>query len=219
MVDFSQRRSERDSSYHSTLPSYIFRPLLKFRRLSIVKFVAVGNYHLNDWFIEGAGAAWPDLLELKFIPAEPVTSQVTFTAVLPLVSRCRSLHSLLPLHPAFDATHLPTLPHAPHGNWELWRAHTALRELHVGNSKAAEAADVFFLLAKVFPNLADLAWCESLNPSDVTVWKEIIRLWNQQAKLWKPARSMAASLSDFLLEPPSEAEDWVGEDGDWLQGE
>ncbi|KAG2134467.1 hypothetical protein DEU56DRAFT_902000 [Suillus clintonianus] len=215
VVDDSLYRTWQHPDSYGPLPSYIFRPLLEFRRLSTVNFVAVGNNCLDDGFIEDAGVAWPDILELRFISAKPVPSEVTFTAMLSLASRCRSLHSL---HLAFDATHLPTLPHAPDGNREVWRAQTALRELHVGHSKVSEAAHVHFFLAMVFPNLADFAWYDSLNPSDITVWQEIVRLWKQEVNLRATAPNRAVSLPDFLLESLSEAEDGVGEHGNLLQG-
>ncbi|KAG2125422.1 hypothetical protein DEU56DRAFT_962076 [Suillus clintonianus] len=141
---------------HSILPSHIFRPLLKFRRLSTVIFSDIGIYDLDDAFIDDVAVAWPNLCELEFASHRPGTSNdVTFAAMLSLASRCRSLRIL---HLTFDGTQLPTLPHTQDGNQELWPTQTALQELNVGHSRVSEEARVPYFLATVFPNLDVFTW-------------------------------------------------------------
>ncbi|KAG1726186.1 uncharacterized protein EDB91DRAFT_1254446 [Suillus paluster] len=71
----------QDLNLYSPLPSHLFRPLLKFRGLKTAKFIAIGNYCLED-----AAVAWPDIHDLRFASKETVTSMVTFAAVLSLAS-------------------------------------------------------------------------------------------------------------------------------------
>ncbi|KAG1840379.1 hypothetical protein DFJ58DRAFT_667162 [Suillus subalutaceus] len=132
-----------------------FGPLLKFTRLTFVDFIVIGNYCLDDAFIEDAAVAWPGIRVLRFM-AEHQTDipAATFAAILSFATRCTSLRTLL----NFDATLVPTPPHALGGYTDLWLNQTALRELHVGHSQVATAALVPFLLAAVFPNLDDIKW-------------------------------------------------------------
>lgn len=129
--------SHGDLDLESPLPSHIFRPLLKFRRLTTVKLLAMGEYCLDDNFIQEAAVAWPDIQELWFA-SKQADSLVTFGAVLSLASRCRSLRSL---QLTFDATRVPRLPHRKEnedpsgGSRELWPKQTSFQALHVGNSK------------------------------------------------------------------------------------
>ncbi|KAG0702540.1 hypothetical protein DFH29DRAFT_495018 [Suillus ampliporus] len=159
--------------FYNPLSSDLFRPLLKFRRLTHVKFIATGQYCLDDAFINDAAVAWPDIQELWFASHETHTSAVTFTAVLSLASRCRSLHVL---HLTFDGTQRPTLPYrkesedVPDGKRELLPTQTALQRLHVGHSKLSRAALVPWILAAVFPNLVDLTWYQTPGVSDIIPW-------------------------------------------------
>ncbi|KAG1740957.1 hypothetical protein EDB19DRAFT_1828346 [Suillus lakei] len=128
------------------LPSYIFRPLLKFRNLANVNFIDIGQFCLDDAFIEDAAVAWPNIQELRFDSedTDTFTVQVTFTAILSLASRCRSLRTL---HLTFDATQFPTIPEAADGSLEVWPTQTALQILHVAHSKLAAGAHLPFFLA------------------------------------------------------------------------
>ncbi|KAG0696398.1 hypothetical protein DFH29DRAFT_1072105 [Suillus ampliporus] len=158
---------------HSPLPSALFRPLLKFRRLTDVNFIATGQYCLDDAFMNDAAIAWPDIQELRFASDEPHTSTVTFTAVLSLASRCRYLRVL---NLTFDCTQKPILPYrkeggdAPNRTRELWPKQTALQRLEFGHSKLSEAARAPLVLAAVFPNLVDITWNEIPGVSDATPW-------------------------------------------------
>jgi hypothetical protein len=58
--------SYRDLDLHNPLTSDVFRPLLMFGRLTGVKFLATGKFHLDDGFMEAAAVAWPDVQELNF---------------------------------------------------------------------------------------------------------------------------------------------------------
>ncbi|KAG1741009.1 hypothetical protein EDB19DRAFT_753679 [Suillus lakei] len=49
------------------LPSHIFRPLLKFTRLTDVNILVMGNYYLDDAFIKDAAVAWPRIRVLRFV--------------------------------------------------------------------------------------------------------------------------------------------------------
>jgi hypothetical protein len=124
------------------LSSAVFRPLLKFTGLLYVVFEGIGNYNLDDRFINDIPDAWPRIQELKFASYRPASCAVTFTAMVSLASRCRSLQFL---HLTCDASQ-PTLE-------RLWPAQTALRELHVGYSQVSEVARMPYILAKVFPAL------------------------------------------------------------------
>ncbi|KAG1732019.1 uncharacterized protein EDB91DRAFT_1226827 [Suillus paluster] len=151
---------------HSPLPSHLFRPLLKFRRLKTAKFIAMGKYSLDDAFIEDIAVAWPDIRDLRFASKETVTSTVTFAAMLSLASRCRSLRVL---HLTFNATRRPALPPvwqsegAPDRDHRSWPKQTALQKLHVGHSKVSTATSPAFVrvLATVFPNLVDITSYET----------------------------------------------------------
>ncbi|KAG2127976.1 hypothetical protein DEU56DRAFT_982635 [Suillus clintonianus] len=180
----------------STLPSDIFRPLLKFRKLAIVNFIEVGRYRLDDAFIEDAAAAWADLRELRFASNQTDTStvRVTLTGILSLASRCRSLRIL---HLTFNATAFPTFPHAADGRPEFWPTQTALQKLHVGHSKVAADAYVPFWLAVVFPNLGDLTWYEA--PGN-TMWLALADVRKKLVIVQEVAPAMTeASLPSYLL--------------------
>ncbi|KAG1832342.1 hypothetical protein DFJ58DRAFT_870672 [Suillus subalutaceus] len=128
---------DRDPKHAIPLPSEIFRPLLKFSRLSSVKFIGIGNYNLDDRFINDIAVAWPEIWELKFAAMRCASYTVTFTAMISLASRCRSLHTL---HLMVDATQSTTIPRAPDGTEELWPMQTALQKLHLGYSEVSEVA-------------------------------------------------------------------------------
>ncbi|KAG2088668.1 uncharacterized protein F5147DRAFT_726726 [Suillus discolor] len=173
VVDYSENPSEElgpDDQLHSS----IFRPLLRFRRLSSVKFIDIGKYCLDDAFIEDVAVAWPDLRTLTFASDVPGEYQVTLTSVLSLATRCKSLHDL---HLTFDATHFPTLPRAPDANLELWTTQTTLCRLHVGHSKVSEASCLHLFLAVLFPNLADLKYC--LHFDGLSAWIKLENAWSE----------------------------------------
>lgn len=186
-----QRGPETPSQLHS----HVFRPLLQFRRLSIVNFFDVGTYCLDDAFIEDIAVAWPDLRELRFSSVRLETSDVTFAAMLSLASKCKSLRSL---QLTFNATQFPTLPYAPDGNQELWPTQTALRNLHVGHSTVSEASRFNLFLAVVFPNLARYARFGSGNSDE---WRELEESWRQLLKERETSPAMVATWRDSLLQP------------------
>ncbi|KAG1831909.1 hypothetical protein DFJ58DRAFT_871457, partial [Suillus subalutaceus] len=163
----------------SELHSRIFRPLLRFRRLSTVEFVDIGKFRLDDAFIEDVAAAWPYLRVLKFVSEKVSDCDVTFTAMLSLASRCKLLRCL---QLTFDATHFPTLPCAPDGTRELWTTQTALSELHVGRSKVSAGSQFHLFLAVVFPNLVDLSrYHSAYRLADGIVWRQLKEAWEQLA--------------------------------------
>jgi hypothetical protein len=139
------------------LSSEVFRPLLKFTGLLSVSFEGIGNYDLDNRFINDIPDAWPGIQELKFSSYRPASCAVTFTAMVSLASRCRSLQSL---HLTCDASQPTIVPQADDGTERLWPAQTALRELHVGHSYVPEVARIPYILAKVFPalNLLRFNW-------------------------------------------------------------
>ncbi|KAG1731995.1 uncharacterized protein EDB91DRAFT_1226799 [Suillus paluster] len=161
---------------HSPLPSHLFRPLLKFRRLKTAKFFAMGKYCLDDAFIEDIAVAWPDIHDLRFASKETVNSTVTFAAMLSLASRCRSLRLL---HLTFDATQTPALPPgrqsegAPDRDHHSWPKQTALRMLHVGHSKVSTTRSPAFVLATVFPNLLNIASYQTPGVSYDIQWRQV----------------------------------------------
>ncbi|KAG2047231.1 hypothetical protein BDR06DRAFT_1000262 [Suillus hirtellus] len=137
------------------LSSEIFRPLFKFNRLSSVKFIGVGNFNLDDGFLNDVPVAWPSIRELKFTSwKRRAFYSVTFTAMMSLALRCRSLQTL---HLTVDATQSTTIPRADETE-ELWRTQTALRNLHLGYSEVSEVARVPYFLAEVFPTLLNFKW-------------------------------------------------------------
>ncbi|KAG0707368.1 hypothetical protein DFH29DRAFT_25789 [Suillus ampliporus] len=168
--------SHLDPNLPSPLPSHLFRPLLRFRRLKTVKFIAMGKYCFDDAFIEDAAVAWPDIQELWFTSETTDTTMVSFGAMLSLASQCRSLRVL---HLTFDATQRPTLSHrtdiddAPNGKQKLWPKQPALQTLHVGHSKVSKVALAPFILAMVFPNLVDILSFETLGGSDHVAWRQV----------------------------------------------
>ncbi|KAG0696899.1 hypothetical protein DFH29DRAFT_1024342 [Suillus ampliporus] len=189
------------STAHSLLD--LFRPLLKFRRLTDVKFIATGQYCLDDAFIEDAAVAWPDIQELWFASDEMHTSTVTFTAVLSLVLRCRSLRVL---HLTFDDTQRPTFPHrregedAPDGKRELWPKQTALQRLHFGYSKLSRATLSMWVLAVVFPNLVDIAWSQTSGVYNIIPWLQEAEKFQHLLMRRKMDPVMYAFLPNFMLE-------------------
>ncbi|KAG1733908.1 uncharacterized protein EDB91DRAFT_1225893 [Suillus paluster] len=193
----------QDLYLHSELPSHLFRPLLKFRRLKTAKFIDMGKYCLDDAFIEDAAVAWSDIHELRFASKETVTSTVTFAAMLSLASRCRSLGNL---HLTFDATQRPTLPHcmetehAPDGNPNFWLKQTTLQKLHVGHSKVSEAALAPFVLAVVFPNLVDITSYQTPGVFDDLQWDQVARTHRQLVNLWEEDSGMPDSLPNFVVQ-------------------
>ncbi|KAG1842682.1 hypothetical protein C8R48DRAFT_780953 [Suillus tomentosus] len=194
VVDYSENPSEElgpDDQLHSS----IFRPLLRFRRLSSVKFIDIGKYCLDDAFIEDVAVAWPDLRTLTFASNVPGEYQVTLTSVLSLATRCKSLHDL---HLTFDATPFPTLPRAPDGNPELWTTQTTLCKLHVGHSKVSEASRLHLFLAVLFPNLADLKYCLHFN--GLSAWIKLDKAWSELLIERENFPDEAASWPHFLLQ-------------------
>ncbi|KAG0691563.1 hypothetical protein DFH29DRAFT_1010769 [Suillus ampliporus] len=204
LEDISVHRDSGLSQHvYSPLPSDLFRPLLKFRRLTDVKFIATGQYCLDDAFIEDAAVAWPDIQELWFASDETHTSTVTFTAVLSLILRCRSLRVL---HLTFDDTQRPTFPHrresedAPDGKQELWPKQTALQRLHFGYSKLSRATLSMWVLAVVFPNLVDIAWSQTSGVYDIIPWLQEAEKFQHLLTRRKMDPVMYAFSPNFMLE-------------------
>ncbi|KAG1892981.1 uncharacterized protein F5891DRAFT_1176600 [Suillus fuscotomentosus] len=140
------------------LHSESFRPSFKFKGLSSVKFIGIGNFELDDSFLNDVPVAWPGIQELKFISWKRRASySVTFTAMISLASRCRSLQTL---HLTVDATQSTTIPRAPGGTEKLWPTQTTLRNLHLGYSRVSEVAHIPYFLADVFPTLWDFKFYE-----------------------------------------------------------
>ncbi|KAG1737320.1 hypothetical protein EDB19DRAFT_1877937 [Suillus lakei] len=161
------------------LPSQVFRPLLNFSRLLSVVFVGIGNYDLDDAFINHAAVAWPHIRELKFASERRGTCNVTLTAMMSFASKCRSLRVL---HLTFDATQWPTVPRAPDRTGKFWPKQTALHKLHVGHSKVAETAHLPCFLAGVFPNLLDFEWYPLIWSSESAMRSKLVEA-QQQLKL------------------------------------
>ncbi|KAG1724347.1 hypothetical protein EDB19DRAFT_2043511 [Suillus lakei] len=184
------------------LPSHVFRPLLKFTRLTYVDIRAMGQYYLDDAFIEDAAVAWPRIRVLRFVAEHQTdTPAVTLSAILSFATRCISLHTL---HLNFDATQVPTPPYMPGGCTELWPNQTALRELHVGHSKVGKAALVPFLLGVVFPNLDDIKWHQTAGVghdvrSHELLWGELTEVWRKVVRLRETNPAMLASFRHILL--------------------
>ncbi|KAG1865446.1 hypothetical protein DFJ58DRAFT_864448 [Suillus subalutaceus] len=185
------------------LPSEIFRPLLKFSNLLSVKFIGIGNYNLDDRFIDDVAVAWPDIQELKFASRRCSSCTVTFTAMMSLASRCRSLHTL---HLTLDATQPTTAPRAPDGTEELWPMQTALHKLHLGESEVSYCARVPYFLTEVFPNLSKFKWYDSLRDSDYDLFVQsaLEEVWQQLKVLW----NLADDDSGEEWEEDSDDDDW-----------
>ncbi|KAG2041371.1 hypothetical protein BDR03DRAFT_1089209 [Suillus americanus] len=182
----------------SELHSRIFRPLLQFKRLSTVEFIDIGKFRLDDTFIEDVAAAWPYLRVLKFASEKISDCDVTFTAMLSLASKCKLLRCL---QLTFDATHLPTLPHAQDGNRDLWTTQTALSELHVGRSKVSTMSHFHLFIALVFPNLVDISrYYSGYRMADGIVWRRLKEAWEQLAIHLDEFPAAAASWKTFLLQ-------------------
>jgi hypothetical protein len=138
------------------LSSEVFRPLLKFTGLLFVAFKGIGNFHLDNRFINDIPDAWPSIQVLKFAASDrPAFCAVTFTAMVSFASRCKSLRSL---HLTCDASQPTIIPQAEDGTERLWPAQTALRELDFVHSYVpdSEVARIPYILAKVFPALLPL---------------------------------------------------------------
>jgi hypothetical protein len=151
-----------------------------------VAFEGIGNYDLDDRFINDIPDAWPGIQELKFASFRPASCAATFTAMVSLASRCRSLQSL---HLTCDASQPTIVPQAEDGTERLWPAQTALRELHVGHSQVSEVARMPYILANVFPALSNVnfAWEQFFGSFDIEnfsvpvleeVWDELGVLQN-----------------------------------------
>jgi len=167
-----------DSELAIPLPSEIFRPLLKFGKLLSVEFIGIGNYNLDDRFINDVAVAWPNIRELKFASQRRGTCTVTFAAMMSLASRCRLLQTL---HLTFDATQMTTMPRAPDGTEVLWPKQTALYMLHLGYSEVARIARVPYFLAEVFPTLSDFKWYDYFGDTgiDVVMESALLEAWQQ----------------------------------------
>ncbi|KAG2140955.1 uncharacterized protein EDB93DRAFT_1105867 [Suillus bovinus] len=178
------------------LHSNIFRPLLKFRSLHCVQFMNIGEYCLDDEFLEDIAVAWPDLRMLKFAAETHARGRVTLTGMLSLATRCKSLRFL---QLTFDARHFPTLPRAPDGNLELWTMQTTLRWLHVECSKVSEASHLHLLLAVLFPNLACLYYSPHCSGAD-PAWGRLKTAWRNLKIRRKKYPYYAVSWSNTLLQ-------------------
>ncbi|KIK39870.1 hypothetical protein CY34DRAFT_14105 [Suillus luteus UH-Slu-Lm8-n1] len=153
-----------DSDLVIPLSSEVFRPLLKFTGLLSVAFGSIGNYNLDDRFINDIPDAWPGIHELKFASYRPASCAVTFTAMVSLASRCRSLQSL---YLTCSATQSTIIPQAEDGTEKFSPAQTALRELHLGYSQVSEVARMPYILAKVFLALSFLDWYHFFGSFDI----------------------------------------------------
>ncbi|KAG2138278.1 hypothetical protein BD769DRAFT_1663856 [Suillus cothurnatus] len=149
-----------DSELAIPLPSEIFRPLLKFGKLLSVEFIGIGNYNLDDRFINDVAVAWPNIRQLKFASQRRGTCTVTFAAMMSLASRCRLLQTL---HLTFDATQMTTMPRAPDG------------------TEVARIARVPYFLAEVFPTLSDFKWYDYFGETgiDVVMESALLEAWQQ----------------------------------------
>ncbi|KAG1814185.1 hypothetical protein EV424DRAFT_1414387 [Suillus variegatus] len=176
------------------LSSEIFRPLFKFNRLLSVKFIGVGNFNLDDGFLYDVPVAWPSIRELKLTSwKRRAIYSVTFTAMMSLASRCRSLQTL---HLTVDATQSTTIPRAPDGTEELWPTQTALRNLHLGYSEVSEVARIPYFLAEVFPTLFDFKWYDyyygNCHNPDIAIVSALSALNDASQQLWALRRSTGA---------------------------
>ncbi|KAG2131587.1 uncharacterized protein EDB93DRAFT_1108057 [Suillus bovinus] len=205
---------EPDDQLHSD----IFRPLLKFRSLHSVQFTNVGEYYLDDEFLEDITVAWPDLHILRFAAGPHARGRVTLTGMLSLATKCKFLRFL---QLSFDARHFPTLPRASDGNLELWTTQTTFRWLHVECSKVSEASHLYLLLAVLFPNLACLFYrphCSGADPA----WGRLQTAWKNLKIRRKNYPDDAVSWANTLLqiqpgldgEMRDEEEEGEGEEGE-----
>jgi hypothetical protein len=151
------------------LSSEVFRPLLKFTGLLSVAFCGIGNYNLDNRFINDIPDAWPNIKVLMFASYRPASCDVTFTAMVSLASTCRSLQSL---HLTCGATQSTVVPQTEDGTEKLWPAQAALRELHLGHSHVSEVARMPYFLAKVFPSLSNLDWYHFHGNFDIEFFSE-----------------------------------------------
>ncbi|KAG1803129.1 uncharacterized protein BJ212DRAFT_1304691 [Suillus subaureus] len=204
MIDTSHIQKFEDTI---PLPSEVFRPLLKFRRLSSVILVGIGNYNLDDKFINDVAVAWPDIQALRFASRRRASCTVTFSAMMSMASRCRSLHTL---HLTLDATRPTTTPRAPDGTEELWPSQTALQKLHLGHTEVLEVSRVPYLLAEVFPTLSDFLWYESFvdSDTDLTMEDALEEAW-QQLRVLRNLADDDHDDYDWEWEGISDSEDWM----------
>ncbi|KAG1900195.1 uncharacterized protein F5891DRAFT_1034603 [Suillus fuscotomentosus] len=193
------------------LSSEIFRPLFKFNRLLSVKFIGVGNFNLDDGFLYDVPVAWPSIRELKLTSwKRRAIYSVTFTAMMSLASRCRSLQTL---HLTVDATQSTIIPRAPDGTEELWPTQTALRNLHLGYSKVSEVARVPYFLAEVFPTLFDFKWYDyyygNYHNPDIAIVSALSALNDALQQLWALRKSTGADdLNGRRIQTTVGREEW-----------
>ncbi|KAG2072793.1 hypothetical protein BDR04DRAFT_1152895 [Suillus decipiens] len=192
------------------LPSEIFRPLLRFNRLSSVQLVDIGNYILDDSFIEDVAVSWPNIRCLRFNSRRRATCTVTFAAMMSLASKCRSLH-ILDL--TVDATQSTTTPRAADGTEELWPTQTVLQYLDFRHSEVSEVARVPYLLAEVFPNVSDFAWADNFEYSetDAALKSALVKALSQLRKL-RNLPGLDDTYSDEELD--EDDEEWDEDDED-----
>ncbi|KAG1733827.1 hypothetical protein EDB19DRAFT_1192274 [Suillus lakei] len=194
-----------ESELYIPLRSEIFRPLLKFHNLRSVVFVGIGNYELDDRFINDAGVAWPGLQKLKFASHRLETCNVSFTAMMSLASSCRSLQAL---HLTINATQPTTVPRAADGTEEIWPTQSALYKLHLGHSQVSEVGRVPHFLTEIFPSVEDFNWYANFGDSDLD---GVIR--SELAKAWEQLRVLR-NLSDGSDEESDEEWEWEDDSDD-----
>jgi hypothetical protein len=131
------------------LPSEVFRPLLKFTGLLSVVIENIGNFYLDNSFINDISNAWAGIQELRFASHRPAGRDVTFNAMMSLATKCQSLKNL---NLTCDASQ-PVIPEDEDGTEILWPVQTALRKLHFGYSYVPQVACIPYILSKVFPTL------------------------------------------------------------------
>jgi hypothetical protein len=179
-----------------------------------VCFEGIGNYNLDDRFINAIPDAWPGIQELRFESFRPAYCNVTFTAMVSFASKCRSLQSL---DLTFDATQPTTVPQAEDGAEVLWPAQPTLRCLHVWHSQVSEVARMPQILFKVFPTLAIMSWCPFGGSFEIkNIWGPAMQEAREQ--LWT-LRELANrddddSDSDMEWEEDSNDSDDSGDSGD-----
>ncbi|KAG2047647.1 hypothetical protein BDR06DRAFT_976555 [Suillus hirtellus] len=152
------------------LPSQIFRPLFKFTELASVVFLGIGDYNLDDRFINDVAVAWPLIQDLKFTASRRRAGcNVTFSAVMSLASKCRLLQFL---HLTCDATQATIAPRAPDGTTQFWPTQTSLCNLHLGYSEMSQVSGVPYYLAEVFPTLSHFYWYRNTGDFGIEILME-----------------------------------------------
>ncbi|KAG1733557.1 hypothetical protein EDB19DRAFT_1830937 [Suillus lakei] len=206
LVDQSDTdHGHEDPEVHIPLPSEIFRPLLKFRNLVFVAFVGIGNYELDDRFIDDAAVAWPGIRRLKFASQRLGTCNVSFTAMMSLAWRCRSLQAL---HLTINATQSTMVPRRADGAEELWPTQSALKKLHLGHSQVLEVGRVPHFLTEVFPSVDDFMWYGKFVNSDPDA-----AMQSGIAKAWQQLRVLRNMGNDAELDE----ENWEWENDLWKE--